>query len=234
VGSHPAIRDRATLLANLEIVRARIERACGRIGRDSASVRLVAAAKAVEPERLRWAVEAGVTDIGENYVKELAAKRATLGGATWHFIGTLQSHTAHRVAELSDVVQTVTPGRAFSRLAARAVRSGSALPVLIEVDLTGGRSGLDPDGVVAFADEVATTEGVRLLGLMTVPEVPQAPEDARPSFRRLRELGERVVGRHPGAGELSMGMSLDYEVAIEEGATIVRIGTGLFGPRSPA
>ena len=230
----PSPRTREQVHAAVDDVRSRIARTAERAGRDPASVRLVAAGKSVGAQSLGWALERGVTDIGENYVKELAAKRATLGGATWHFIGTLQSHTAHRVAELSDVVQTVTPGRAFSRLAARAVRSGSALPVLIEVDLTGGRSGLDPDGVVAFADEVATTEGVRLLGLMTVPEVPQAPEDARPSFRRLRELGERVVGRHPGAGELSMGMSLDYEVAIEEGATIVRIGTGLFGPRSPA
>jgi pyridoxal phosphate enzyme (YggS family) len=197
-------------------------------------VRLVAAGKSVGVEALGWALEDGVTDVGENYVQELAAKRAALDGATWHFIGTLQSHTAHRVAELADVVQTVTPGRAFDRLAARAARNRRTLPVLIEVDLTRERSGLDPEGVIAFADDVETTEGVCLLGLMTVPEIPQAPEDARPSFRRLRELGERLFERHPQATELSMGMSLDYEVAIEEGATIVRIGTGLFGPRSPA
>jgi PLP dependent protein len=230
----PSPRTRDQIRAAVSEVRSRIAGACERVGRDPESVRLVAAAKSVTVEAIGWALDLGVTDVGENYVQELAAKHEALSGATWHFIGTLQSHTAHRVAELSDVVQTVTPGRAFARLAARAVRTGKSLPVLIEVDLTEERSGLEPDRVVGFADEVAATDGVRLLGLMTVPEIPEAPEDARPSFRRLRELGERVADRHPEARELSMGMSADYEVAIEEGATIVRIGTGLFGPRSPA
>jgi pyridoxal phosphate enzyme (YggS family) len=230
----PSPRTREQVHAAVSEIRSRIVAVCERVGRDPTSVRLVAAGKGVPARTLGWALASGVTDLGENYVQELAGKREAIDGATWHFIGTLQSHTAHRVAELSDVVQTVTPGRAFLRLAARAARMGKTLPVLIEVDLTLERSGLQPDGVVGFADDVAGTEGVSLIGLMTVPEIPATPEDARASFRRLRELGGRVAERHPQATELSMGMSFDYEVAIEEGATIVRIGTGLFGPRTPA
>ena len=227
----PPTRDRVR--SSVEEVRSRIAQACERSGRPPSSVRLLAAAKSVPVEVVGWALEAGVSDVGENFVRELATKRERLSAATWHFIGNLQSHTAHRVAELADVVQTVVPGRALVRLARRASQRGWTLPVLIEVDLTGRRSGVPPDEVLAAADEVMGTEGVELAGLMTVPEIPTDPEEARPAFRRLRALGDRLVEAHPGAGELSMGMSLDYEVAVEEGATMVRIGTGLFGPRPP-
>lgn len=220
--------------ANLARIREGMAGACERSGRDLASVCLVAAGKTVAAEAIRWAWEAGVTDFGENYVQELRAKRDAVPDARWHFIGTLQSHTAHHVAELADVVQTLAPGKAASRLARRAAERGRRIPVLIEVDFTGERTGVAPEACEAFADEVATTDGIELAGLMTLPPMPQAPGDTRPYFRRLRELRDRIAGRHPGAVELSMGMSMDYEVAVEEGATMIRIGTALFGERPPA
>jgi pyridoxal phosphate enzyme (YggS family) len=216
---------------NVARVRAAIARAAERAGRDPAEVTLVGVTKTVPPELAARAVAAGVTDLGENDVRELAAKRAAVPGARWHFIGILQSHTAHRVAELADVVESVASERAAVRLARRAAARGRRIPVLVEVDLTGTRAGVPPEALTAFADRVAALEGVELVGLMTIPPVPAAAEDSRPYFRRLRELRDGLLARHPGAVELSMGMSLDYEVAVEEGATMVRVGTALFGPR---
>jgi len=225
--------SREAVLANLARVREGIARACDRSGRDPAAVRLVAASKAVPADAVRWAHEGGVEDFGENYVRELEAKRDAVVGPRWHFIGTLQSHTAHRVADLADVVQTLSPGNAVGRLARRAAQRGRRMPALIEVDFTGERTGVAPEGCMAFADEVSATEGLELRGLMTLPPLPKAPEDTRPYFIRLRELLAKVKANHPQAVELSMGMSMDYEVAVEEGATMVRVGTALFGERPP-
>jgi hypothetical protein len=223
--------DRDALLANLEAVRVGIAEACGTVGRDPHEVRLVAAAKTVPPEPIRWLVAAGAVDIGENYVQELAVAHDVVAGARWHFIGTLQSGTAHRVADLADVVQTLASERAASRLARRAHQRGRTLEALLEVDFTGERTGLDPEEVGHAADRAASLVGLRLTGLMTLPAFDPDPEAARPTFRRLRELAESLRGRHPGLRELSMGMSADYRVAVEEGATMVRIGTTLFGQR---
>jgi pyridoxal phosphate enzyme (YggS family) len=225
--------DRDRVVANVEAVRLAVGRACERSGRDPAGVRIVAAAKTVAPEAVAWVRDAGIVDVGENYVRELRAKREAVSGVVWHFIGTLQSGSARHLAELADVVETAVPGRALERLGRRAAGSGRTIPVLVEVDLTGSRSGVAPETVLDAADDVAGTQGLELVGLMTLPPVPSVAEDSRPFFRRLRELVERVAERHPGASELSMGMSLDYEVAVQEGATMIRIGTALFGPRKP-
>jgi pyridoxal phosphate enzyme (YggS family) len=224
-------RSKQVVLGNLATIRERLARACERAGRESDSVRLVAIGKTVEPEALAWVHEAGVRDLGENYVRELRDKRARVPGATWHFVGTLQASGAHHVAELADVVETVVPGRAMARLARRASERSRPLPSLVEVDFTGERTGVRPGDVVPACDEVAATEGLELRGLMTLPPPTPTAEEARPYFRRLRELLGPVTLRHPKAVELSMGMSLDYEVAVEEGATMVRIGTALFGAR---
>jgi hypothetical protein len=221
------------VIANLATVREGIERSCARVGRDPRTVRIVAAGKTVEPEALGWVLEAGVPDLGENYVQELRVKRDALPGARWHFIGTLQSHTSHQVADLADIVETAVPGRALGRLGRRATAGGRTLPVLVEVDFTGQRVGVAPGEVPEACDAVASTEGLRLTGLMTMPPLTASAEDARPYFIGLRELLERLAERHPQATELSMGMSLDYRVAVEEGATMVRIGTALFGARPP-
>lgn len=226
--------SREMVLANLARIREGMARACDRSGRDPATVTLVAASKTVPLEAIGWTWEAGVRDFGENYVQELRLKAQALPDARWHFVGTLQSHTAHHVATLATVVHTLAPGGGMTRLARRAAGGGRSIPALIEVDFTGQRAGVAPEALQGFAEEVVSTPGLQLVGLMTLPPIPEVPEDARPYFSRLRELAERLREHHPGVVELSMGMSLDYEVAVEEGATMVRIGTALFGERPPA
>ena len=224
----------ATVAANVARIRERVASACERVGRGSDDVRLVAASKTVPPAGIRAAAAAGVVEFGENYVHELRDKRAVVDAARWHYIGTLQSRTAPRVAELADVVQTLAPGHATDRLARRAAERGQELDTMIEVDFAGRGSGVNAAECERFADGVAAVDGLRLVGLMTLPPSTPSAEDARPYFVRLRELRDRVANAHPHAAHLSMGMSLDYEVAVEEGATIVRIGTALFGARPPA
>jgi PLP dependent protein len=213
-------------------IRDAIAAACDRAGRDPAEVTLVAAAKTVPPDTVRRAVDLGVRAVGHNYVQELRAARDALADAdvTWHYIGTLQTGTATTVADHADVVETVAGERAARRLAGRAERAGRTLDALLEVDLTGERSGLAPSEVAAAIDALAQVPGIRLRGLMTIAPIGSL-EVARKAFRRLRELRDEVRDRHPDVLDLSMGMSLDYEVAVLEGATMVRIGSGLFGPR---
>jgi len=230
--------SREEIEANLHAIGSRIAAAASRAGRDPGEVLLVGAAKTVPAEVVGWAVQAGLRAVGENYVQELREKRPTLDDATpdrrvrWHYIGTLRSGTAHHVADLADVVETVAGERAARRLAGRAARAGRVLDVFLEVDFTGERSGIAPDDVATAAAMVAELEGLRLRGLMTIPPVTSTAEGARTWFARLREQRERLRTTFPDVLDLSMGMSLDYEVAIEEGATIVRIGTALFGPRT--
>jgi hypothetical protein len=218
----------------LDAIRATIAVAAARSGRDPGEVTIVAAAKTVAPDRVRAAIAAGITAIGHNYVQELrAARDAVTEPVGWHYLGALRSGTAHLVADHADVVQTVAGERATRRLAGRAARAGRELEVLIEVDFTGERPGVAPEEVRRFADLVAGVSGVRPRGLMTVAPLGGDAEDARPWFRALRALRDVVREDHPDMLDLSMGMSLDYAIAVEEGATMVRIGSQLFGPRSP-
>ena len=226
--------SRDVVLTNLAAIRERIGRAAERSGRSGADVTLVAAAKSVAVEPLRWVASTGVDAVGENYVQELRDVRSALADLpiTWHYIGTLRSGGATLVADLADVVETVAGERAARRLAGRAARSGKVLDVLLEVDLTGERTAAGPERVAALADLVADLEGLRLRGLMTVPPLTATAEEARPWFRRLAAIRDDLRSSHPQVQGLSMGMSLDYSVAVEEGATMVRIGTALFGPRT--
>jgi PLP dependent protein len=217
--------------ARLAEIRERIARGADRSGRDPSEIALVAAAKTMPEAAVRWAVDAGVTAIGENYVKELRALHGRIVGAQWHFIGVLQASSAHHVAAFADVVETVAGGRATERLARRAAEAGRRVDALLEVDFTGERTGVAPEEAGAIADRVAGLEGLRLRGLMTLPPLTETAEASRPWFRRLRDLRDRIRERRPEVVDLSMGMSLDYEVAVQEGATMVRIGTALFGPR---
>jgi PLP dependent protein len=221
------------IAANVEAVRADLAAAAVAAGRRPEDVRLIAVSKRVEVGAVRAAVAAGIADLGENYVQELRDKAGAVDGARWHFIGALQSSTAHRVADVADVVHTVAGEHAARRLAGRAARSGRSLDVLLEVDFTGERSGLPPGEVDRAADLVGGLDGLHLRGLMTIAPITDTAEGARPAFRRLRELRDALRQRHPDATELSMGMSLDYHVAVQEGATMVRIGTAVFGPRTP-
>jgi PLP dependent protein len=233
--------SRDEVAANVAAIRQTIAQACERSGRDPAEVLVVAAAKTVSAQMVRWAIDEGITAIGENYVKELRQIHDEVPGARWHYIGALQTNSAHHVAALADVVETVSGERATERLARRAAQAGRTIDVLIEVDFTQKRTGVAPAEAVAFAGRIASMGGLRLRGLMTVPplgpplgpSIGNEPEAARPWFRELRTLRNRVRDKHPDVVDLSMGMSLDYRAAVEEGATMVRIGTALFGPRTP-
>ena len=223
------------IAANLAAVRARIDSIATEAGRDPAGVRLVLVTKTVPPEVIRNAVEAGATDLGENYVSELRDKVGALADADvrWHYVGALMSGTAHHVADAADIVHTLAGERAARRLAGRAARAGRRVEALLEVDFTGERAGVAPDQAAAAAGVFAGLDGVRLRGLMTIAPVGATAEDARPWFRRLRELRDLIREHHPDVLDLSMGMSLDYPVAVQEGATMVRIGTAVFGARTP-
>ena len=213
---------------NLERIRERIRRAAERAGRDPSVITLVAVSKIKPAADIRAAYEAGQRDFGENYVQEFEAKSAELGdlpGARFHLIGSLQSNKARPAAELFDVVQTVHSEKLFRRLNKY---TSKPLDVYLEIKLSDeeSKSGADPSEIGALRKTAAECENLRLRGLMTMPPWSEDAEIARPYFRRLRELA-----REHGLEGLSMGMSNDFEVAVEEGATLVRVGTAIFGKR---
>ena len=214
--------------ANLAAVRARMSSAAQRAGRDPETVRLIAVTKTKPAALVRAAIDAGASDIGENYVQEASAKHAEVGeGARWHLIGHLQRNKAARAVEVFDCVQTVDNAALGAALSRHATAQGRLLRVLIEVRLGGEatKAGVEPDQLPALLDALRVPSLV-VDGLMTVPP-PGDPESARPHFRALREWRDRL-----GLRELSMGMSDDFEVAIEEGATMVRVGRAIFGART--
>jgi hypothetical protein len=237
--------DVAALAAAREIVLRRIADACARVGRDPGAIRLVAVTKTVAPVRIRAAVAAGLTVLGENRVQEAEGKVGLVAGATWHLIGPLQSNKARRAVETFQVVETVDSVELARRLdrivrdvrglpADGPVASDDRLPVLIQanVDEDPAKAGFDPDALAAALGVLLDIGALRVDGLMTVGRLVDDPEAARPTFRRLRELADRLRSADPRLGpELSMGMTDDYPVAIEEGATIVRVGRALFGER---
>ena len=217
-------------------VSARIAAACARAGRDAAAVTLVAVSKTVDAERLRLAVAAGLTVLGENRVQEGVDKRPEVPGATWHLIGPLQSNKARRALETFDTIQSVASldlGERLDRLADE-VRPGQRVPVLVQVnvDEDEAKAGVRPADAEALAMGLAALPRLDVRGLMTIGRFGVGEDAARATFRALRELAASLRERVPGMGpELSMGMSDDFEVAVEEGATIVRVGRALFGER---
>jgi PLP dependent protein len=221
----------AEVQAGVAGVRARIASAAARSGRDPATVRLVAATKTVDLDRILAAHAAGLRDFAENHAQELAAKAPRVPGATWHFIGKVQRGTASKIAAHAAWIHSAEPGGAIEAVARRAARDGRRIDSLIEVDFTAGRQGVRPERLDEAIDTLAALDGLRLAGLMTVPPPTPTPEGARAYFTRLRELRDGLANTVPGFTELSMGMSGDYEVAVEEGATMVRVGRALFGER---
>ena len=223
---------------NIARVQERIAAASVRAGRRPEEVKLVAVSKTVPPERIRQAYEAGLRDFGENRVQEADAKRSALSDltVTWHLVGHLQTNKAKLARELFHWVHSVDSGRLAAKLHQAAPCSGDRLPVLLEVNLGGEptKSGVQEHELLPLAEEVGRFETLELRGLMTLPPFFEDPQQARPFFRRLRELARSIDSANPpnvSIRELSMGMSHDLEVAIEEGATIVRVGTAIFGPR---
>jgi PLP dependent protein len=228
--------DGVTFGRRLDEVRGRIHAAAARAGRPASEVTLVAVTKTVPAEVVRAAVEHGLTDLGENRVQEALAKVPVVGRdrVRWHLIGHLQSNKAGRAVELFDRVHGVDDAELARALSRRAEAAGRILPVLVEVNVSGEPSkfGVAPADLGALLEQVALLPALRLDGLMTVGAPVDDPEQARPGFARLRGLrdeAERRLGRP--LPELSMGMSGDFEVAVEEGGTLVRVGTALFGAR---
>jgi len=231
----------ATLPENLAALRARMDAAAHRAGRSPSDIELMGVTKQVEPRRIREAYDAGLRLFGENRVQEFAEKvnlLRDLPEATFHLIGHLQTNKAARAAELFAGVDSLDSLRLAEKLNAAAAKLGKKLPVLIEVNLGGeaAKTGLPPDSreleeLLAAAPQLPALE---FRGLMAIPPHTDDPEGARPYFRRLRELRAALRARSlPAVGlhALSMGMTHDFEVAIEEGATCIRIGTALFGER---
>ena len=227
----------ADLASNLASVRARLHAAEARSGRKAGAVTLIGVAKTLPAETLTAAVALGLADLGENKVQEAEAHQRAVGrdAVRWHMIGHLQRNKAGRALELFDWVHGVDDAELAGALDRRAQAAGRRLKILIEVNMSGETSkfGAAPEGAPELAEDVAALAGLELQGLMTVGAPVARPEDARAGFARLRELRDslaRRLGRE--LPELSMGMSGDFEVAVEEGATMVRVGTALFGARS--
>jgi PLP dependent protein len=224
-----------TIAANLESVRQRIKAACDRSDREPNSVTLLAVTKTQPPEAVGAAADLGLLVFGENKVQEAKAKIPLCSGKLrWHFIGHLQSNKCRDAMHLFQMIQGVDSLSLAQEISKRAAEAAKTMPVLLEVNLAGEASkfGFQPATLLAELKQINALPRIEVQGLMTVPPWTPDAENSRPHFRRLRELKqqcEQVLGAP--LPHLSMGMSGDFEAAIEEGATIVRIGTALFGPR---
>jgi hypothetical protein len=230
--------DPGAIRARLDGVRARIARAAGRAGRDPASIRLVAVSKTFPAECVRAAADAGQIDFGENKVQEGLQKIAETAERPlrWHLLGHLQSNKARKAAERFDMIHSVDSGSLAIRCDEAARTEGRTVDLLVQVDLAGEptKHGATPDQVMSIFSAAKACQAARIVGLMVLPPAVPEPELARPYFTALRALRDELAGRGVERSmlrELSMGMSHDFEVAIEEGATLVRVGSAIFGDR---
>ncbi len=223
---------------NLARVYRRIEQAAVRSGRDPAAVRLVAVSKTVSAARIAEAISCGVRLLGENYIQEARQKIGTLATAqaTWHFIGHLQTNKARFAVELFDLIHSVDSLKLARALDKQARQLDKVQPVLVQVNLAGeaSKSGISEMEAPQVIGDMSRCGNLAVRGLMTMPPFFNAPEKVRPYFKALRQLAERLAAMNMSGvtmAELSMGMTGDFEVAVEEGATLVRIGTAIFGER---
>jgi PLP dependent protein len=231
--------DSAALRARLDGVRERIARAAGRAGRDPATIRLVAVSKTFSADHVRAAADAGQLQFGENKVQQALEKMGATAdlALAWHLVGHLQSNKARKAAAHFDTIHSVDDSGLVAKLEEAARAASRRVELLVQVDLAGEptKRGVLPAQLGAILAATRGTSAVRLTGLMLLPPAVTDPEAARPYFAALRRLRDELVtnGQEPSAlAELSMGMSHDFEVAIEEGATMVRVGTAIFGPRA--
>ncbi|MBC2713083.1 MAG: YggS family pyridoxal phosphate-dependent enzyme [Desulfosarcina sp.] len=223
---------------NLERIKKRIADAATGCGRDPECVRLVAVSKTVDADRVAEAIDSGAVILGENYIQEARDKFNTLYDrpVQWHFIGHLQSNKAKYAVRMFDLIHSVDSLKLARALDKEARKNDKVQEILIQVNISQEetKSGIEETGAVDLITQISRLENVRVKGLMTMPPFFDAPEQARPFFRQLARLRDRIVDRNvPGVSmdELSMGMTGDFEVAINEGATLVRIGTAIFGAR---
>lgn len=214
---------------NIERVRTAIAGACTRVGRDPVEVLLIGVSKMVDIERIRLAIAGGLPALGENRVQEARDKVAALGRPVpWHLVGSLQTNKARDAARLFDWIHSVDRVELAQELHRRASALGRTVEALLQVNLAEEpqKAGVMPSELKHLLDIARGLPGLRIRGLMVIPPVESDPEESRPWFRRLRELRDAA-----GLEHLSMGMSGDFEAAVEEGATMVRVGTAIFGPR---
>ncbi len=217
---------------NLDVVRERIASAAKMSGRDPDDVTLVVVTKTRSVEDILEAIACGATDIGENYVQEALEKFELVGDEPrWHMIGHLQRNKTRQAVRFFDCIHSVDNEELARETGRRAVALGRTLEVLVEVNISGeeSKSGIEPEGALELVDKICPIEGIQVCGFMGMPPVSQNREDARVYFARLRELWDRLPKEQ--RVHLSMGMTGDFETAIEEGSTMVRIGTAIFGQR---
>lgn len=215
-------------------VRERVAEVATSARRNPEDVCIVAVSKTFGSDVIAEAIAAGVTDLGENRAQELKEKRAALGDAVrWHFIGHLQSNKVRAVVGVATLIHSVDRMGIAEAISRRAMTLGIRQEVLIEVNVSGEttKQGIEPGRALSLCEDAARLEGIAVRGLMTMPPLPDRPEDSRPYYRELRELGQAVQAALPGATILSMGTTRDLEVAVAEGATHVRVGEAIFGPR---
>ncbi|NPV26617.1 MAG: YggS family pyridoxal phosphate-dependent enzyme [Firmicutes bacterium] len=223
---------------NLEIVRRNINQAALKSGRQPSEIKLVAVTKQVEVTRIEEAIRLGITALGENQVQELVDKyRKITAPVEWHLIGTLQTNKVKYILDKVRLIHSLDRWALAEEISRRAIRLGKEISVLIQVNVAGEatKHGLEVAVTEEFIQEVANLPGLKVLGLMTMAPQVNDPEEVRPVFRELRQLAARIAGRQlkgVAMDWLSMGMTNDYLVAIEEGANLVRIGTGIFGERN--
>jgi hypothetical protein len=228
----------SALRARLEGVRERIARAASRAGRDPASVRLIAISKTFPPDAVREAADAGQIDFGENKIQEALTKIAATAGLPlrWHLVGHLQSNKARKAAARVDCIHSIDSASILTRIDEAAAAEGRAIDVLVQVDLAGEatKHGARPDALLPIFTAASACRAARLTGLMLLPPAVADASLARPYFAALRALRDELAGQGVARGmlqDLSMGMSHDFEVAVEEGATMVRVGSAIFGDR---
>lgn len=225
------------LKRNWEALLERVEKACLRAGRKRGEVKILGASKGQSPEKIRLLASFGLNLLGENYVQEAESKREALKDLSleWHFIGRLQTNKVKRAIKLFHLLETVDRISLAEELEKRLAAEGRVLPIFIEVNIghEPTKGGVLPENLVGFAEEILKLPHLEVRGLMCLPPWSEDPEKVRPYFIRMRELFEELKPIF-GASfrELSMGTSHDFEVAIEEGATLIRVGTLLFGPRT--
>ncbi|MCJ7578156.1 MAG: YggS family pyridoxal phosphate-dependent enzyme [candidate division Zixibacteria bacterium] len=223
---------------NIRNIWSRIEKAAEKTGRDKEDIKLVAVTKTVEVERIKEAIKCGIETIGENRVQEAESKFVQITEKVEkHLIGHLQTNKAKKAVELFDFIQSVDSQHIAQEISRRAFQMGKAMEVLVEINTSGEKSkfGVDPDQALSFVKLILNSEGIKIKGLMTIGLFSDNSEDTRPCFKKLKAIFDQMKRESLPNVEmkyLSMGMTNDFEIAIQEGSNMVRIGTGIFGPRS--
>lgn len=222
---------------NIELVKSRIKEAALRAGRNPAAIKLVAVTKTVSPDRVLEAVNAGITDIGENRVQELVEKKNMTGDVcNWHMVGHLQKNKVRHIIDTVSLIHSVDSVELAEEIGKRAERLGKTAEILMQVNVAGEKSkyGFSPEGVEDAARDISHIKGIKTRGLMTIAPYVDNPEQVRGVFRELKRLSIDICGKNIDniyMDCISMGMSSDFEIAIEEGSNIVRIGSLIFGKR---